>query len=124
MLTRRIGIMALSLLLALLAILPTRAQGLGPKGGPFIPGSPPPPSPAFRQAAEAALQAYLQAHGPATPLARLLLNEQGHAGSVKFDRKCRGPFWPNCRGVAAPDTAPNSLWLPRSGVTPDVKSVG
>jgi hypothetical protein len=80
---RHIGITALSLLLALLAILPTRAQGPGPKGGPFIPGSPPPPtpppSPAFRQAAEAALQAYLQAHGPAAPLARLLLNEQGHA---------------------------------------------
>jgi hypothetical protein len=83
MLTRRIGIMALSLLLALLAILPTRAQGPGPKGGPFIPGAPPPPtpppSPAFRQAAEAALQAYLQAHGPAAPLARLALDGQGRA---------------------------------------------
>ena len=34
---RRISTAILSLLLALLAILPLRAQGPGPKGGPFIP---------------------------------------------------------------------------------------
>jgi len=60
---RRIGIAILSLILALLAIFPIRAQGPGPKGGPFVPGAPPPRSPAFREAAGAALRAYLQAHG-------------------------------------------------------------
>jgi hypothetical protein len=79
--------MALSLLLALLAILPTRAQGPGPKGGPFIPGAPPPPtpppSPAFRQAAEAALQAYLQAHGPATPMRRMALDGEGRSSCLE-----------------------------------------
>ena len=84
---RRIGIMALSLLLALLVILPTRAQGPGPKGEPFVPAAPasptPPRSPAFRQAAEAAIQAYLEAHGPAAPLARLTLDEQGRAVHVE-----------------------------------------
>jgi len=47
---RRLSTITLSLILALLAILPTRAQGPGSKGGPFIPGAPLPRSPAFRQA--------------------------------------------------------------------------
>ena len=80
---RRISIVILSLILALLTILPIRAQGPGPKGGPFVPTVPGlstlPQSPAFRQAAEAALQAYLEAHGPAAPLVRLALDEQGRA---------------------------------------------
>ena len=80
---RRIGAAILSLLLALLAILPFRAPGPGPKCGPFIPGAPPPPtppqSPAFRQAAEATLRAYLEAHSPAAPLVRLALDGQGRA---------------------------------------------
>uniref|UniRef100_A0A7C1FDB9 Peptidase C39-like domain-containing protein n=1 Tax=Caldilinea aerophila TaxID=133453 RepID=A0A7C1FDB9_9CHLR len=84
---RRLNRIILSIVLALLVTASVHAQGPGPKVEPFVPAAPASPtpsrSPAFRQAAEAALQAYLEAHGPAAPLARLALDEQGRAVHVE-----------------------------------------
>jgi hypothetical protein len=84
---RRSSGIILFIVLALLVTASVHAQGPGPKGEPFVPAAPasstPSRSPAFRQAAEAALQAYLEAHGPAAPLARRSWTERGVPSTSK-----------------------------------------